>query len=82
MSTKDGGPAFPVDLYEDDPSDPSCPPQVLKSTGMSLRDWFAGQALAGIASDMEGMVASSIADQAYIVADAMIAARTPGGPTE
>ena len=32
MTSKDGGPAFP--LYEED--------------GMSLRDWFAGQALAGI----------------------------------
>ena len=35
---KDGGPAFPVantDSFE---------------TGMTLRDWFAGQALAGIAA--------------------------------
>lgn len=35
MSTpKDGGPAFPVDSSG--------------ISGMSLRDWFAGQALAGI----------------------------------
>lgn len=39
MSTKieDGGPAFPVGVEA-----------LLTRQGMSLRDWFAGQALAGI----------------------------------
>ena len=54
--------------------------------GMSLRDWFAGQALQGwlssfgpdmvhpVANDME----YEIAKQAYQMADAMIAARKGG----
>lgn len=47
MSTKpDGGPAFPVDVESFGPD----PGDVIASQfrGMSLRDWFAGQALAGI----------------------------------
>lgn len=35
----DGGPAFPR---------PANPPYNSSANGMSLRDWFAGQALAGI----------------------------------
>jgi hypothetical protein len=44
--------------------------------GMSLRDWLAGQALAGIASDPD--VDMSIVDRAdwsYRMADAMLKAR-------
>jgi hypothetical protein len=47
--------------------------------GMSLRDWFAGQALAALlAAPKEPHVTvshSSMADRAYQVADAMLAAR-------
>ena len=48
--------------------------------GMSLRDWFAGQALAGLASaqDQSGAWTSdaqSAAAWAYEIADAMLAAR-------
>ena len=48
--------------------------------GMSLRDWFAGQALVGIMSD-SGMRPDNLAEFAHMaarlfqVADAMIAAR-------
>ncbi len=71
---KDGGNAFPA-----------CNEANVNSTmGMSLRDWFAGQALAGvidvcrhdtvsIGETRYGMFAS----KAYDIADAMLAAREP-----
>jgi hypothetical protein len=50
--------------------------------GMTLRDWFAGQALLGIAGyftnlDAEEMTeeAAKSATAAYLIADAMLAAR-------
>ena len=58
----DGGPAFPVDK-------PGC----CDMKGMSLRDWFAGQALAGIRLD--GASIDGDAGLAYEIADAMIQAR-------
>ena len=64
---KDGGPAFPTTAG-----------QVVYSHGMSLRDWFAGQALAGLFSQSEITNASSVyvvAQIVYRMADAMIAAR-------
>jgi hypothetical protein len=74
---QDGGPAFPQSNcvtcraeYQDAP-----PPQ-----GMSLRDWFAGQALAGLLvnpapDSMEAMGALECAGEAYALADAMLKAR-------
>lgn len=52
--------------------------------GMSLRDWFAGQALAGLASNctdagLSTWLPDSIAVRAYDYADAMIDARAKGG---
>ena len=67
-----GGPAFPVpDVYHPNG-------QVEFGTrGMSLRDWFAGQALIaiphiGCGSDLEP---EQIAHDAYKIADAMLKAR-------
>ena len=73
MTTKDdGGPAFPqiVDMVDFQ----------FTSGGMTLRDWFAGQALAGfIASGTFSNAGtgfeSFIAGHAYNVADAMLEAR-------
>ncbi len=65
---KDGGPAFPV--YDDTHMYPT-------STGMTLRDWFAGQALASAGSS--SLDAVRIAKACYERADAMIAAREKGG---
>ena len=61
MNNKNGGRAFPV---PDDAS--SCP-------GMTLRDWFAGQALSGIIQRREGY--EWIAAEAYLVAEAMLEER-------
>ncbi|WP_435170754.1 hypothetical protein [Falsirhodobacter sp. 1013] len=68
-----GGKAFPALC-----SDHSCDPG-----GMSLRDWFAGQALSGIAGCADDLgVNTWKPDQAaliaYSMADAMIAARKGG----
>lgn len=63
----DGGPAFPIVLPEEFQQ---------AHTGLSLRDWFAGQALVGlIAQTMKAEVAEEFARQAYVTADAMLEAR-------
>lgn len=44
--------------------------------GMSLRDWFAGQAMASTDTfQLEGWSLSEIAEHYYRLADAMLAAR-------
>lgn len=69
MNDKDGGPAFPREDYQTD----RAPGQ----HGMSLRDWFAGQALAGmLAGDKtESGAWSAFALDAYNAADAMLKER-------
>lgn len=64
MPKKNGGPAFPV---QDG--------MVHQCLGMSLRDWFAGQALAGITADIDTnrSVPTILAKWVYEIADAMIA---------
>lgn len=47
MSKPDGGPAFPSEQYVDMPGQPVECQVLLRTGGMSLRDWFAGQALIG-----------------------------------
>lgn len=76
MTKNDGGPAFPsgkIDAgmcWEDFPY-----------LGLSLRDWFAGQAVVAATSVFfggnhdNGPCAESIARNAYLVADAMLKAR-------
>ncbi len=81
MSVDDAGPAFPQNLPDDFvwrlPGDPG---------GMSIRDWFAGQALAGVwagrESDFVKISAPTTDDVAvacYALADAMIKARSGHG---
>jgi hypothetical protein len=48
-------------------------------TGMTLRDYFAGQALAALAQDLMYDMSHSQAEYAYKLADAMIAEREKGG---
>ena len=67
MQREDGGPAFPTTAG-----------QTVYSHGMTLRDWFAGQALAGMAAtdDADSRFYSDLARSAYRYADAMIEARS------
>lgn len=78
MSDKisDGGHAFPSTVrHWNDHLDPD-------QKGMSLRDWFAGQALAGMFRH-DGWLntgdddQAEVAKRAYHIADAMLAARSP-----
>lgn len=72
----DGGPAFPVAGHCVDASGAYCG-DVVNSKGLSLRDWFAGQALRGqahrLASPWEHR--DILAKDCYDIADAMLAAR-------
>ena len=70
----EGGPAFPRAAAETQNPDAFHPPQ----DGMSLRDYFAGQALVGIVSRMAPnarLPNDESAAWAYQFADAMLAAR-------
>lgn len=75
MSTPDdGGPAFPV-LGKMSDGEPYA-----QHEGMTLRDWFAGQALAGMLAHPTtnpGMTWDVYAEEAYYMADAMLKARGP-----
>jgi hypothetical protein len=72
----DGGPAFPSAVLFDQ--------AIMEAKGMTLRDWFAGQALTAIPLKDDGkrtphedrkQEAMWVATAAYRYADAMLAAR-------
>lgn len=73
---KDGGHAFPPGIAVDHAGDTYHGPY-----GMSLRDWFAGQALVGsmlmLGMDNEALDLSpkAVADHCFSLADAMLKAR-------
>lgn len=82
MTPNDGGPAFPIANHlagcdHEKGCVNECPVASLPGvSGMSLRDWFAGQALAGYAQfDRDDMSCGHIASNCYRLADAMLAAR-------
>lgn len=50
----------------------------VSSGGMTLRDWFAGQAIAGLMANDEDYADATAAVVAYKIADAMLAARKDG----
>ena len=70
----DGGAAFPCVRNGKETTIPT--------NGMSLRDWFAGQALIGIMSNYTtakfGATDADVARAAYDYADAMLASRRGG----
>lgn len=64
----DGGPAFPCEGGELS--------GLHANPGMSLRDWFAGQALAGCMADYNiGDTFQDVARTCYEIADAMLKER-------
>jgi hypothetical protein len=63
---KDGGQAFPRGHFE-------------WKDGMTLRDWFAGRAMAELQWYTDTDENAKQAEMAYRIADAMIAAREKGG---
>jgi hypothetical protein len=70
----DGGSAFPCEQHEtlDGSWNQTFDP------GMSLRDWFAGKALAGLLADPRTGSPEQYARATYDIADAMLAARATG----
>lgn len=72
----DGGPAFPVQDSGYNTALHKWKP--LGATGMSLRDWFAGQVLPAILRSYGTGNSDDIATECYQIADAMIAAREKG----
>jgi hypothetical protein len=71
MTINDGGPAFPRHALKITFPDGSVVPH---DPGMTLRDWFAGQALAGLLANPDTWTeAGGVA--AYRYADAMLRAR-------
>ena len=72
MANSNGGPAFPSVV----PGTAATAPRPIR--GMTLRDWFAGQALAGhIAADqaIHPSQMPNIAELCYDMADAMLTVR-------
>lgn len=84
----EGGPAFPTAypipkvevLYDGKLIEPESPPCMIVP-GMSLRDYFAGQALTALAPPASHVVQypnSELATWSYQIADAMIEERKKG----
>lgn len=90
MDNEDGGPAFPFEYETAHHLGIEGMTERVPHTGMSLRDWFAGQAMGSMAGalaeestgdpdmDAAGIIHNdpqSVAEIAYVYADAMLAAR-------
>jgi hypothetical protein len=75
MATNDGGPALPLieRSVQANGGDGQLVTHYRYSDGMTLRDYFAGQCLAGLAS--RRVMGADDAAWAYRMADAMVAAR-------
>ena len=90
--TTDGGPAFPVERSSEQHVIGLVVDEAGLSTGMSLRDWFAGQAslpwidavsaaiqFNGVGQPDLKMIAEARARYRYLEADAMLAERERDG---
>lgn len=73
MTKDNGGPAFPTDGFKYDSR------EVPNREGMTLRDYFAGQALMGLVAfdrpNTEGNKPEHFSRWSYAIADAMLAER-------
>ena len=74
MKKPDGGPAFPRPYSEVELTDGHHKVSFDPQSGLTLRDWFAGQACVLMGADVESS-ATDIAKSAYRIADAMLAER-------
>ena len=77
LNEKNGGPAFPGEyqftIHHDNGGIET---RTANGEGMSLRDYFAGQALAGIVPEGPKWTGNrEVAALCYVYADAMLAAR-------
>jgi hypothetical protein len=78
MSEAENPPAFPAQRYEESAFGDNG--AFIDYPGMSLRDWFAGQALSGMLASEAGIQPYPYdwaAERAYLLADAMLSARHP-----
>ena len=75
----DGGPAFPSKMLVNRFATEETAQQLIGADGMSLRDWFAGMFIQG-GDPMEFDIRDRhvVAKYAYMMADAMLAARKEG----
>lgn len=79
----DGGPAFPseyVDYAADEIGNDV--PIFARSSGLTIRDWFAGQAMQARLTGLSLPrldIRNAIAADAYAIADAMLAEREKAG---
>lgn len=79
---EDGGAAYPAVIAKKFDGRTGAPIEQDFYRGMSLRDWFAGQALAGSSvSEFADDQFRLLAKRSYAIADAMIAARQMGAQT-
>lgn len=76
MNPIDGGPAFPVSTINEQEGHQDGP-NTWQFPGMTLRDYFAAKAMQGLFAAGGGVTrgAGEWASLAYIMADAMLAAR-------
>lgn len=72
MTTNTGGTAFPHHTLEPNPNGGE--PRIIWQEGMTLRDYFAAKAMQAMTARFEASP-RLLASTAYVVADAMIAAR-------
>ena len=71
--TAGGGPAFPIAMKDEGHPTPLAP-------GMTLRDYFAGQVILGLiarAGINPAICPENDAEDAYVIADALLKARHP-----
>lgn len=75
MADKDGGPAFPCDVDSTQPLGRQVGNTVWQTYGMTLRDYFAAQAMPEVYQRVESGGFERVAKLAYEMADAMLKER-------
>lgn len=79
MAIQDGGPAFPMQRVEEQMHRDGYRTVIVDEGGMTLRDWFAGQAIGGLLmAERQGRHVVDLVRHAYQAADAMLAEREKG----